>query len=133
MTQQPSKYRLVVANQSFIDPRDMVLMALDVIINKLTMLESILQTPVDDLSYIDITEIPDGISVKIFNETYTIGNILSYYCYKVDSTIPNISCKKTHPSLNYITVEIYHATPRQILMQAIGMAKKEISGIKDSF
>jgi DNA-directed RNA polymerase subunit L len=133
MLQHPNAYRLVVAHQSFIDPRDIVLLALTVLIDKLTMLESVVRNPVDDLSYIEITELPGGIDLKIFNETYTIGNIISYYCYKVDPTISNVNCRKAHPTHNYITVEVYHSTPKQILVQSIEMAKNELIVIKGKF
>lgn len=135
MSYEPTKYRLGIPRQKFVDPVHIVKLALKTLNDKLDRIYRIVKNANENFysSEMEINYLNNKASFKIFNETYTIGNLLSRYGLMVDNTITNIHCIKLHPSFNYVTVEIYHVTPQNIMISAIELVKKELKKIGESF
>lgn len=135
MSVEPTSYELIIPRQKYIDPMQIIKMALKTIYNKLDVIYKIV-VDADKNHYsldMEIVYAQNKGTFKIMNETYTIGNLLSRYSLKVDETITNAHCIKLHPSFNYVTVEIHHATPQKIMTLAIEMIRKELDNIGKSF
>lgn len=133
----PTKYMLTVPRQKYTDPVHIVKMAIATIEKKLDNIYKIIINTNEDSTYSSDMEITYHLNnrcvIKIFNETYTIGNLLSKYGYMVDKTIENIHCIKIHPSFDYIKIEIHHAEPKKIMLSSITLIKKELKRINDAF
>ena len=130
-----TKYKLGIYRQKYIDPIHIVKMALKNINIKLDNIYKIVKDADENFysSDMEINYSKDRAVFKIFNETYTIGNLISRYGYMVDNTITNIHCIKLHPSFNYINIEIYHPSPKNIMILAIELIKKELDAIISAF
>jgi DNA-directed RNA polymerase subunit L len=135
MIEKQSNYKLSIPRQKYIDPVHIIKMAIKTLNYKLDNIYKIIKNSNENFysSDIEINYLKDKATFKIFNETYTIGNLLSKYGYLIDNTITNIHCIKLHPSFNYIIVEIYHSDPQKIIILSIEMIKKELSIIGNAF
>lgn len=135
MIDTQTSYKISVPRQKYIDPVSIVKMTLKCLNNKLDTIYKIVDSSSVNFysSEMEITYIKDKAIFKIFNETYTIGNLLSRYGFIVDTTIENIHCIKLHPSFNYINVEIHHTDPRSIMLLAINLIRKELDNIDKAF
>lgn len=135
MNTEPTKYRLSIPRQKYVDPVHIVKMAVKTLNNKLDKIYRIVKDNIEDFysSEMEINYMKDKAIFKIFNETYTVGNLLSKYGYLVDNTITNIHCIKLHPSFNYVSVEIHHADPQKIILLSIERIKKELDMIGGAF
>jgi DNA-directed RNA polymerase subunit L len=135
MIKDPSRYRISIPRQKYVDPVHIVKTALKELNNKLDNIYKIVKESNENFysSNIDINYLKDRATFKIFNETYTIGNLISKYGLRVDATITNIHCIKIHPSFNYVIVEIHHSNPQKIMLLSIEMIKKELTAIGNAF
>ena len=135
MITEPTRYRLGVPRQKYIDPVHIVKMALKTLEDKLDRIYRVVKDASENFysSDMEINYLKDKASFKIFGETYTVGNLLSRYGLMVDKTITNIHCIKLHPSFKYVTVEIHHAYPQKIMLLAIDLVKKELEKIGTAF
>ena len=132
---EPTKYRLTVPKQKFIDPVQIIKIAVKTLGEKISFIERLVDTNTENYysSEMEIIYTKNKGSYKIYGETYTIGNLLVRHGMNVDKTIKNIHCIKKHPSFDYITVELEHAEPRKIMLNAISDIKKELKNINDAF
>lgn len=135
MESNPSKYRLVIPRQKFIDPMQIINIALDTLSDKINKLSDIIGGTIGNLytSDIEITYTPGSVTVKIFRETYTIGNMIVRYGMDVDASITNIHCIKPYQSVDYITVEIRHPDPKKIMMLSMKKIQEELTSIREAF
>lgn len=135
MTAEPTRYRLGVPRQKYIDPVHIVKMALKTLDDKLDRVYRVVKEASENFysSDMEINYLKDRASFKIFGETYTVGNLISRYGLMVDKTITNIHCIKMHPSFDYVTVEIHHASPQKIMLLAIELVRKELKKIGSAF
>jgi DNA-directed RNA polymerase subunit L len=135
MNIEPENYKLTIPRQKYIDTVHIVKMGLKSLDTKLNKIYKIVKDANENFysSEMEINYLKNKAVFKIYEETNTIGHLLSKYGYKVDTTIENIHCIKLHPSFNYIIVEIYHADPHKIMLLAIEMIKKELINIGGSF
>jgi DNA-directed RNA polymerase subunit L len=135
MMTEPTRYRLGVPRQKYIDPVHIVKMALKTLEGKLDKIHRVVKEASENFysSDMEINYLKDRASFKIFGETYTVGNLLSRYGLMVDKTITNIHCIKLHPSFNYVTVEIHHVSPQKIMLLAIDLVKEELKKISAAF
>ena len=135
MMTEPTRYRLGVPRQKYIDPVHIVKMALKTLEGKLDRIHRVVKEASENFysSDMEINYLKDRASFKIFGETYTVGNLLSRYGLMVDKTITNIHCIKLHPSFNYVTVEIHHASPQKIMLLAVDLVKEELKKIGAAF
>lgn len=135
MMTEPTRYRLGVPRQKYIDPVHIVKMALKTLEGKLDKIHRIVKDASENFysSEMEINYLKDRASFKIFSETYTVGNLLSRYGFMVDKTITNIHCIKLHPSFNYVTVEIHHTSPQKIMLLAVELVKEELKKIGAAF
>lgn len=130
-----TKYRLSVHRQKYIDPVHIVKMALKTLNNKLDKIYKIVKETQENFysPEMEINYLNGKANFKLFDETYTIGNLISKYGFYQDGTLTNIHCIKLHPSFNYVNIEIHHEDPRAIIMMSIEKIKKELSSIRSAF
>ena len=136
MNFEASTYRITVPRQKYIDPVQIIKIALKTLSKKMTHIFDIIDGSSGNLytSNMEITYFPDGHALfKIYNETYTVGNLLFRYGMDVDNTVSNINCIKLHPLFNYINIEIYHPDPKNIILIAIENIQKELTVIGEAF
>ena len=133
MLAEPSTYKIGIVWQKYADPIVILKSAIKTLNDKL---DKIYMNAKDKQHYSSDMEITNSNNVsiyKIFNESYTIGELLSRYGYIVDKTITNIHCSKLHPSYTYIVIEIHHQDPQSIILSAIENIKKELAIIDKAF
>jgi DNA-directed RNA polymerase subunit L len=135
MVSDPTKYKLSIPRQKYVDPTHIIKMALKSLNDKLDRIYNIVKETDGNYysQHMDINYQKNKAIFKIFNETYTIGNLITKYGFLVDTTITNIHCIKMHPSFNYVNIEIHHPTPRDIMLISIDRVKKELSNIESAF
>lgn len=132
---EPTTYRITIPRQKFIDPIQIIKLAVKTLGEKISSIERLIETNKENYysSEMEIIYTKNKGVYKIYNETYTIGNLLVRYGMNIDKTIKNIHCIKKHPSFDYILVELEHAEPRNIMLNAISTIKKELKNINDAF
>lgn len=64
--------------------------------------------------------------LHISNEKYTIGPLLKRYIFLLDPTIKHIGVRIEHPIKNNMILDIQHADPKKICMDAIDRIKKDL-------
>jgi DNA-directed RNA polymerase subunit L len=135
MISEPTKYKLSIPRQKYVDPIHIVKMALKILNDKLDRIYKVVKETDGNYysQHMEINYQKDKAIFKIFNETYTIGNLITKYGFLVDTTITNIHCIKMHPSFNYVNIEIHHPTPRDIMLISIDRVKKELFNIESAF
>lgn len=135
MVAEPTTYKLTVPRQKFIDPVQIIKMALKTLDNKVVKIKKILEDNVDNFysSEMEIIYTKNSALFKIYGETYTIGNLLIRYGLDADKTITNIHCIHPHPSFDYINIKITHADPRKIMLMSIAAIQKELKNIGSEF
>jgi DNA-directed RNA polymerase subunit L len=135
MNSDPSTYMLTIHRQKYIDPAYIVKLALVTLSEKFDKIRKIVEDATDNFysSEMEIVYSEDMVMFKIFNETYTVGNMIVKYGMLADKTITNINCKKLHPSFDYINIEIRHPDPRSIMLQSIESIQEELKKIGGFF
>jgi DNA-directed RNA polymerase alpha subunit len=75
----------------------------------------------------------DVTKVHIYGETHTIGEILVKNVYNLDPAIPFVKKKLWHPLRRNITIEINHAEPVKIMIDACELGMDQIKAISKGF
>jgi DNA-directed RNA polymerase subunit L len=73
---------------------------------------------------------------KIFNfknESWTLVNMISQYCYMLDPSIPFVAPSIVHPSTSVGVVKIKHANPLRIIADAITHIISDIDILRKAF
>lgn len=71
--------------------------------------------------------------IHINNEYHTIGNLLTYYIYKLDPSIELINYKLEHPLRHKIVVNIKHNNYKKLCNDAINNIIKDLDKFKKYF
>lgn len=71
--------------------------------------------------------------IHINNEYHTIGNLLTYYIYKLESSIELINYKLEHPLRHKIIVNIKHNNYKKLCNDAINNIIKDLDKFKKYF
>ena len=76
---------------------------------------------------------PDLTKVHIYNETHTIGEILVKNVFDLDPAIPFVNKKLWHPLKRNITINVNHAEPIKIMIDACELGMEQIKAISKEF
>lgn len=133
----PTDYRLGFTCEQFVDPVESCLLAWQTIIDKLKTAHiniASFKEQKEALPYISdhlvVTQIKGNrIKYEFMNETYTLGNFLSWYAYQIDTSIAYILCGDDHPEDLSVVIKITHKDHASLLQQATVAAVKDIEMI----
>lgn len=118
----PSKFKLTLEVPGIINPKEIIIKAIDSICNRL-----------DNIDY-SLAKIEYNIyKLLIPNESHTIGRLLETYIFKIMPTIDFVAMRESHPSKRECTIDIKHPEAEQLCKQAVAMIKKEYLSIKNNF
>ena len=125
-------YKIVIPRQTWVNP----LYIVELTVNKLESMIDNAYNIINDIktdtvsSEASVSFAPGQATYKFENQSYTLGNLLVEYCQIIDKKITNIHCIRHHTSYKYIEVGIRHTEPREVLLSAIKLIKKELVTIK---
>jgi DNA-directed RNA polymerase subunit L len=115
----PSHFRIELEVPGNINPKKIVLLAIDTLIDRLNTINYALAK----LEY--------GVyKLLILNETHTIGNLLVRYIYNIDPNIEYVAMRLTHPSKRECVIDIRHAQAEKLCKRAVENITKELSEMK---
>lgn len=119
LTTEPTKFEIEIESSGIINPVEMTYKAIDS-----------LQTRLDNIDYGQATVEFDVYSIKIPNETSTIGRLLSWYIYKIEPTIKYVASRIPHPSKRECFIDIHHTSGEELCKKAINLIKADLENIK---
>ncbi len=118
----PTGYRMEIETPGIIDPKEMVLKAIDCLSQRLK-----------DIDYSNAM-VEFGIyKLKILNETYSVGHILQYYVMQVDSTVAYCAPRILHPSQRVVVLDIQHPSGEDLCRKAVELALQHLASIRSTF
>lgn len=118
----PTDFRIEIETAGIMDPKNLVCKAIDELIERLDLIDY--QRSVIEFGVFKLT---------IRNETHSIGNLLCWYVYQLDTTIKYVAKRILHPSERVCVLDILHPNAESICKQAAEVAKKDLSTIRKSF
>ncbi len=135
----PSVYMLEVETLGTMPARELISTACENLIGRFQKiydgLETYLKNPngsaTDPDVVADITQTLTRISLK--GESHTVGEILVYNVQKLDSGVSNVSKNIIHPMIRTVVIQIVHAEPIRIIMDACKLAIKNYDSISHFF
>ena len=75
----------------------------------------------------------DLVKVNIKNETHTIGEIIAMNVFLLDPSVPLVNKKLIHPLERTVTININHAEPIKILIDACELGMNQIMAVAKAF
>lgn len=129
-----NSYKITIPRQTWFDPLRIVELTINTLEAMITKAHDIINENKTDTvtSEVSISFIPGQATYRFENQSYTLGNILVEYCQIADKKITNVHCIRHHPSYTYIEVGLRHAEPREVLLSATALIKKELATIKSA-
>jgi DNA-directed RNA polymerase subunit L len=122
LNSNPTEFRIEYETSNNINTKMMFRKAIDSIIERL-----------DSIDFgLAVTEF-DVYKLRIPNESYTIGHLLSKYVYFAEPTIDHVSSRIPHPSKRECVVDIKHPQAEKLVKVAIDNIKKELLAIRKTF
>jgi DNA-directed RNA polymerase subunit L len=135
-TVHPRDYRLGLHCSTLVDAKASVIMGWRCMRDKLAVAAEHITAfqKVKTLPYIttalNVTQIKgDRIRYEFFKETYTLGNLLSWYAYQLDKSVAYIFAGDDHPEDDSILVKITHPDHAALLIAAARAAIADIDAI----
>ncbi len=119
---RPIHFRMEVEVPGNIDPKKMVLKAIDSICDRLDTIDY-------SLSKVEF----DVYKLTITNESHTIGNLMALYINKLCPTVAYVAMREAHPSKRECTIDLKHSQAEQLCKQAVAAIKKEYAAIRSVF
>jgi len=137
-TSHPTEYLLEVETLGTVPARKLIQTACLNIIDRLKHISEGLEIYLKDPEAVSDGDIIANITqsltkVEIKGETHTIGEILVYNVQKLDPSIANVSKHVIHPMIRSIIINIVHAEPIRILMDACKMGITNYEKISSGF
>jgi DNA-directed RNA polymerase subunit L len=134
----PETYLLEVETLGIIPPKQLIKMACQNIHDRLKAVRDDLIPYKKDREAEPGTVVraeftPDLTKVHIYNETHTIGEILVVNVFNLDPSVPMVNKKLWHPLKRNITINIDHAEPIKILIDACELGMEQINSIAKAF
>ncbi len=118
----PTIFKLILEVPGNINPKEIILKAIDSICNRL-----------DNIDF-SLSKIEYGIyKLLIPNESHTIGRLLETYIFNLYPTIDYVAMRESHPSKRECTIDIKHNEAEKLIKKAIEIIKKEYINIKNNF
>lgn len=134
---EPTKFRLTVQNQQQDDPRNIVKRAAKTLEQKLDVISRLISTSesssIRSSNKMEISKTKDNVNYKIYDETYTIGNLIVKHIVDIDPSIEAVSCFKEFTSHDFIILKVAHTNANDIVKKAIEQAKKEVMAVGNAF
>ena len=115
----PSKFRLELETPGVIDPLQIVIKGIDNLIDRIGAIDY-------DQS---ITEF-DIFKLTISNETYSIGQLMSYYIYQEEPTIKYVANRIKHPSQRECIIDVHHPSGKELCQKAADKIKLDLQAIR---
>lgn len=121
-TSSPTEFRLEIETAGLIDPKEMVLKAIDSLIKR-----------VEDIDYSRaITEF-DVYKLPIHNETHSVGRLMSWYVYQTLPSVKYVASRIQHPSQRECIIDIHHSDGEALCKQAVEAIKADLTIIRKEF
>ena len=115
----PSKFRLELETPGVIDPLQVIIKGVDNLIQR-----------IEAIDYEQsITEF-DIFKLSISNETYSIGQLMSYYIYKEEPTIKYVANRIKHPSQRECIIDVHHSSGKDLCKKAADKIKTDLQTIR---
>jgi hypothetical protein len=112
-----------VPPQKYIDPMQIVIMAVESLESKfkdiLTAIKNETQQTHNFSDKVTIAETQNVTKYTITGETYSVGYLLTYYCYNIDKSVSKCNCVAPDHSYGPIIVTIGHPEPTKLIIMAI--------------
>ena len=105
------------------------------VMNPLDILKKSIHNLIDRINYIDfdnsITEF--GIfKLTILNETYSVGQLMSYYIYKEEPSINYVANRIKHPSIRECIIDVHHPAGKSLCEKATKSIVKDLQSLLKS-
>jgi DNA-directed RNA polymerase subunit L len=143
MMHDPKKFKIgYTTYRNVKNPNVIIYRCCDTLTERLNNFEKELKNVSEDKKTKVITHFSTHIDVetrgkfKFFNfkgESWNMVNIISQYCFMLDSHIPFVAPSIIHPSTDVGVIKIKHANSIKIIEDAIKTVKKDLAILKDSF
>jgi hypothetical protein len=132
----PSKYVLTVPWQRQISPDDAMLMVVRNLAGRVARvrgsIEAAKQLPYHS-NIVDISVVGGVHELKLCEETFTVGTMMSWYAYVLDPTIELVNCRQVHESHNYVVVKMRHPAALELALRACDYVLEEIGAVAAAF
>lgn len=131
-------YLMEVETLGTIPPKQLIKMACDSIYERLQVIRDELipylkNREAEPGNTVRVEFTPDLTKVHIYNETHTIGEILVINVYNLDPAVPFVNKKLWHPLERNITINVNHAEPVKIVIDACELGMEQIQAIAKDF
>jgi DNA-directed RNA polymerase subunit L len=142
LTVASSEFRMRFNITDRIDPKQLIPMACDNLVNRLSGCLQDLDAP-DNSKRISVRTnsvkfLHDGSSIvvdmwcmKIFGETHTLGHLLAKHILLQDPDLPFVRPWMDHPQDNNVTIQLIHSEPEKICRNAIASCIEIFGKIRD--
>jgi DNA-directed RNA polymerase subunit L len=136
LNSNPTQFRISATTHGNMDIKKFIIKCCESIIYKFSNINKELDEVKDDDVYFSPSiNIETKEDIKIFHfigEYWTISNIMSRYCYLIDTDITFVCTSIVHPSIEESMVKIKHPQPRKLLMSAIKKIIADFTIIKST-
>lgn len=129
MVKDPTKYKLTLGQQRFIDPKIMVKQAIIEIKKSMSNIKGLSNNKTFSIVYHNKT----SATMKVINETIQLGNCICKYVYKMDPTIEYIAAENPHVEYDFIYIKIKHSNISGIMKSACTALEKDLDKVSASF
>jgi DNA-directed RNA polymerase subunit L len=134
----PAHFKIGYKTHRNIEPKKVMVLCCDVIVNRLTAIrEELSNIKYTDSTYFsDLIELESHGEIKLFHfkgEYWTIANIISRYCYLAFKDIKFVCASVIHPSKEESIVKIKHGDSVKIINTAIQHIISDALIVKKSF
>jgi DNA-directed RNA polymerase subunit L len=137
MEVEPTQYKLTIKNQQFTEPRTIIKYAAKTLEQKLEVIGKLVEeyqsSSIRSSTKLEIYKDGTMTRYKIYDETYTIGNLIVKYIYDTDPSIKIVSCVKKFTSDKFIIINVKHPDADTLISKSIERAKKEINAVGIAF
>lgn len=131
---EQTSFRLSIQKQQYELPTTIIKRAAKEIEQKLDKIYDVINNWGNTRSTkIEIKKEDDVTNYKIYDETYTVGQLIVRFINIIDPSIELLSCFKKFSFNNFVTLKVGHIDANNIVKKAIKIAKLNIKTIGDSF
>ncbi|KAG7375702.1 hypothetical protein PHYPSEUDO_015568 [Phytophthora pseudosyringae] len=116
----PSRFRMSIETPGILDPVEMVQKAIDSLIERLKAVEHNSTATVEFGIY----------KLKIPNETFSIGRLITHYIVQVDKSVSYCASRIPHPSQREVIVDIMHPSGEALYKKAVEMALADLNVLR---
>lgn len=143
LTHDPTKFHIgYTTYRNVKDPKIIILKCCDTLGERLSAFSKELDNIQEDKktkvishfsTFLDVETKNDFKFFNFKNESWTLVNMISQYCFLLDKNIPFVAPAIIHPSTEIGVVKIKHRNPVKIIKDAIGSIQRDIEILKKAF